>query len=100
MAIKDFGKGLKSSLHDAVDTVKAKAKEVELPDIKEAGEKTSERIKSIFKKTDGDKPSNEAIAPTQNITSISARSAIKVIYFLILIRFLQSHTPPSKFPLV
>ena len=29
MAIKDFGKGLKSSLHDAVDTVKAKAKEVE-----------------------------------------------------------------------
>lgn len=23
MAIKDFGKGLKSSLHDAVDTVKA-----------------------------------------------------------------------------
>ena len=34
MAIKDFGKGLKSSLHDAVDTVKAKAKEVELPDIK------------------------------------------------------------------
>ena len=74
MAIKDFGKGLKSSLHDAVDTVKAKAKEVELPDIKEAGEKTSERIKSIFKKTDGDKPSNEAIAPTQNITSISARS--------------------------
>lgn len=82
MAIKDFGKGLKSSLHDAVDTVKAKAKEVELPDIKEAGEKTSERIKSIFKKTDGDKPSNEAIAPTQNITSISARSAIKVIYFL------------------
>ena len=81
-AIKDFCKGLKSSLHDAVDTVKAKAKEVELPDIKEAGEKTSERIKSIFKKTDGDKPSNEAIAPTQNITSISARSAIKVIYFL------------------
>ena len=69
MAIKDFGKGLKSSLHDAVDTVKAKAKEVELPDIKEAGEKTSERIKSIFKKADGDKPSNEATAPTQNITS-------------------------------
>ena len=53
MAIKDFGKGLKSSLHDAVDTVKAKAKEVELPDIKEAGEKTSERIKSIFKKAMG-----------------------------------------------
>ena len=28
MAIKDFGKGLKSSLNDAIDTVKTKAKEV------------------------------------------------------------------------
>ena len=58
MAIKDFGKGLKSSLNDAIDTVKTKAKEVELPDIKGVGEKTSERIKSIFKKADEDKPSS------------------------------------------
>lgn len=100
MAIKDFGKGLKSSLHDAVDTVKAKAKEVELPDIKEAGEKTSERIKSIFKKTDGDKPSNEAIAPTQNITSISARSAIKVIYFLMAADGEIYHGEEEKFDLI
>ena len=98
MAIKDFGKGLKSSLHDAVDTVKAKAKEVELPDIKEAGEKTSERIKSIFKKTDGDKPSNEAIAPTQNI--ISARSAIKVIYFLMAADGEIYHGEEEKFDLI
>lgn len=100
MAIKDFGKGLKSSLHDAVDTVKAKAKEVELPDIKEAGEKTSERIKSIFKKADGDKPSNEATAPTQNITSISARSAIKVIYFLMAADGEIYHGEEEKFDLI
>ncbi len=50
MAIKDFGKGLKSSLHDAVDTVKAKAKEVELPDIKEAGEKNIGAYKKHFQK--------------------------------------------------
>ena len=100
MAIKDFGKGLKRSLHYAVDTVKAKAKEVELPDIKEAGEKTSERIKSIFKKADGDKPSNEATAPTQNITSISARSAIKVIYFLMAADGEIYHGEEEKFDLI
>ena len=83
MAIKEFGKGLTSSLKDAIDTDKTKAKEVELPDIKGVGEKTSERIKSIFKKADEDKPSsNESAASTQNNTSISARSAIKIIYFL------------------
>lgn len=100
MAIKDFGKGLKSSLHDAVDTVKAKAKEVELPDIKEAGEKTSERIKSLFKKTDGDKLSNETTSPAQNITSISARSAIKVIYFLMAADGEIYHGEEEKFDLI
>ena len=100
MAIKDFGKGLKSSLHDAVDTVKSKAKEVELPDIKEAGEKTSERIKSIFKKTDGDKPSNETTALTQSITSISARSAIKIIYFLMAADGEIYHGEEEKFDLI
>lgn len=82
MAIKDFGKGLKSSLQDAVDTVKTKAKEVELPDIKQTGEKTSERIKSLFKKTDADKAPVEAPSQTQIITSVSTRAAIKIIYFL------------------
>lgn len=100
MAIKDFGKGLKKSLHDAVDTVKAKAKEVELPDMKEAGEKTSEHIKSLFKKTDGDKPFNETTAPAQNITSISARSAIKIIYFLMAADGEIFHGEEEKFDLI
>ena len=100
MDIKDFGKGLKSSLHDAVDTVKSKAKEVELPDIKEAGEKTSERIKSLFKKTDGDKLTNEATATTQSLTSISTRSAIKIIYFLMAADGEIYHGEEEKFDLI
>lgn len=101
MAIKDFGKGLKSSLNDAIDTVKTKAKEVELPDIKGVGEKTSERIKSIFKKADEDKPSsNESAASTQNITSISARSAIKIIYFLMAADGEIYHGEEEKFDLI
>ena len=101
MAIKDFGKGLKSSLNDAIDTVKTKAKEVELPDIKGVGEKTSERLKSIFKKADEDKPSsNESAASTQNITSISARSAIKIIYFLMAADGEIYHGEEEKFDLI
>lgn len=100
MAIKDFGKGLKSSLQDAVDTVKAKAKEVELPDIKEAGEKTSERIKSLFKKAEEDKPSAEVTSPPQTITSISTHSAIKLIYFLMAADGEIYHREEEKFDLI
>lgn len=50
MAIKDFGKGLKSSLNDAIDTVKTKAKEVELPDIKGVGEKLRSELKAFSKR--------------------------------------------------
>lgn len=82
MGIKDFGNGIKSSLQDVVDTVKTKVKEVELPDIKQAGEKTSERIKGLFKRADEDKAPVETPLQTPNITSISARAAIKIIYYL------------------
>ena len=50
MAIKDFGKGLKSSLNDAIDTVKTKAKEVELPDIKEWAKKLRSELKAFSKR--------------------------------------------------
>lgn len=100
MAIKDFGKGLKSSLHDAVGTVKSKVKEVELPDIKEAGEKTSEHIKSLFKKVNGDKAPEEATAQTQRIAGISARSAIKITYFLMAADGEIYHGEEEKFHLI
>ena len=100
MPIKDFGKGLKNSLHDAVDTVKTKAKEVELPDIKQVSEKTSERVKNLFKKTDGDDPSVDAGSPTLTVTSISTRTAIKIIYFLMAADGEIYHNEEEKFDLI
>lgn len=97
MAIKDFGKGLKSSLHDAVDTVKAKAKGGESSDIKKGGEKTSDRIKCLFKKADADKSSNGAVVAERNINSISVRSAIKIIYFLMAADGEIYHREEEKF---
>ena len=82
MAIKDLGKGLKDSLHGAMDSVKAKTKDVELPDFKQVGEKASERMKGLFQKADEKKSVVETEVPTQGITRISIRSAIKIIYFL------------------
>lgn len=100
MAIKDFGKELKNSLHDAVDTVKTKAQNIELPDVREAGRKTSERIKSLFQKEDGDKSCAESAAPAQSITSISVRSAIKIIYFLMAADGEIYHGEEEKFNLI
>lgn len=100
MDIKDIGKGLKNSLQDAVDTVKEKAKEVELPDMKEAGEKTSERIKSLFKKADSGKVSEEPVVAAPAITSISIRAAIKIIYFLIAADGEICHGEEEKFDLI
>lgn len=82
MAIKDLGKGIKTSLHDTIDTVKAKAKEVELPDVKDASEKTSEHIKKLFKKSADSSSPAENTASMHSIPHISVRSAIKIIYFL------------------
>lgn len=82
MAIKDLGKGIKNSLNGAVDTVKAKAKEVELPDIKDVSEKAAEQIKGLFKKPNENKQPAEDAAPVQSVTGVSVRTAIKITYFL------------------
>lgn len=81
MAIKDFGKGLQASLQGAVDTVKSKAKEIELPDLKKAGGDAVEQVKSVFAKKEVPESAVNADG-ILNITSISTKSALKIVYFL------------------
>lgn len=97
MAIKDLGKGLKDSLQGAVDSVKAKTKDVELPDFKQAGEKATERMKSFFQKPAEKKSVIETEVPPQEITRISIRSAIKIIYFLMAVDGEIYHGEEEKF---
>lgn len=97
MAIKDLGKGLKDSLHGAMDSVKAKTKDMELPDFKQAGEKATERMKSLFQKPDEKKPVVETEVTTREITRISIRSAIKMIYFLMVADGEINHDEEEKF---
>lgn len=98
MPLKDFGKGLKDSLQGAVDTVKTKAKDVELPDLKAVGGKASEQVKSIFqKKESSEKNSAEETAEAMHITGISTRNAIKIIYFLMAADGEIYHNEEEKF---
>lgn len=89
MAIKKFGKELKESLNGAMETVKQKAKDVDVPDLKKVGEIASEQMKTVFKKKNAEKTSTvkNSNSPKEpvNITSISTKSAIKIIYFLMAV---------------
>lgn len=82
MDIKKFGRDLKGSLQNAADAVKEKTKELNIPDAKQAGDKVSEKINGILKKSDNKKPSLKNTLKKQSGIKISVRAALKIIYFL------------------
>lgn len=98
MAIKDFGKGLKESLQGATDALKSKAKEIEMPDLKKVGENAVEQVKGVFKKEE--KESERSIIDADgvlNITSISTKNALKIVYFLMAADGEIFHSEEEKF---
>jgi uncharacterized tellurite resistance protein B-like protein len=98
MPFKDFGKGLKDSLQGAVDTVKTKAKDVELPDLKTVTDKASVQVKDLFQKKDTTAKGDEAeAAEAIHLVGISTRNAIKVIYFLMAADGEIYHNEEEKF---
>jgi uncharacterized tellurite resistance protein B-like protein len=122
MDIKGFGSGLKGSLQGAVDSVRSKAAEIELPDageikdslqgavdnvrakaaeidIKQAGAEAQKKVKNLFKKSEGE-ASGDAALSMQNITRISCASAIKIIYFLMAADGEIYHSEEEKFDLI
>lgn len=82
MPIKDFGKKVNDVFHEAVDTVKTKAEKVEMPDFKKLGDKASEQVQSIFQKKVAETADDVGTAEQLAFSNISARNALKVIYFL------------------
>lgn len=98
MPFKDFGKGLKDSLQGAVDAVKTKAKDVELPDLKTVTDKASVQVKDLFQKKDTTAKGDEAeAAEAIHLVGISTRNAIKVIYFLMAADGEIYHNEEEKF---
>lgn len=82
MPIKNIGKKLNESLHGAVETVKAKAEEVEVPDFKKLGDRASEQVKAVFQKKNTGKSDTAESSEPPVISAVSGRNALKVIYFL------------------
>ena len=98
MPFKDFGKGLKDSLQGAVDAVKTKAKDVELPDLKTVTDRASAQVKDLFqKKETAANGAEEQAAEAIRLTGISTKSAIKVIYFLMAADGEIYHNEEEKF---
>lgn len=102
MAIKDIGKDLKDSLYGAVDTVKAKAKDIDIQEIKKAGEKAGEKaveqVKTIFRKTDEHVTTEDDSAmDVLNIDRISTKNAIKIMYYLMAADGEIFHSEEEKF---
>jgi len=102
MAVKYLSEGLKGSLQNAAEKVKAKAKEVEMPGIRLAGSKASERIGNAIKKTADHRLDTNKIAAEkpQGATRISARAAIKIIFFMMAADGEIYHGEEEKFDAV
>lgn len=99
MAIKNLGKGIKDSFQGAADTLKAKAKEIELPDLKKASEDAVGQVKNVFKKKEKVAANQSIISDdgVLNITSISTKNALKIIYYLIAADGEIFHSEEEKF---
>ena len=97
MSVKKLGRELKESIH-------AKAKEIELSGVKQAGDKAAERIKGIFKKQNSEDNHVEAeeglLLPSQEGAGIPIRSAEKIIYFLMAADGTVYHGEEEKFDAV
>ncbi len=96
MAIKDLGKKFTESLHDAADTLKAKAETVQMPDFKEMGEKASQSVKTAFQKKK-EKSDETEEAGAKYISAVSVRNALKVIYYFMAADGTIYHGEEEKF---
>lgn len=94
MAIKDLGKKMSDSFRDAADAVRSKAAQAEMPDLKKFGEKATEQVRLAFQRKDRAAEQNHGqVVPT----AISARNAVKVIYFLMAADGEVYHGEEEKF---
>ncbi len=92
MQTKDFGKGIKETLHGAADAVRDKVREIDTDEIKEnihgaaaavkdkvaqAGDKAAGQVKKMLHREDGTQED-----PEPELSAVSAKGALKMIYYL------------------
>ncbi len=89
-------KGIFTTLHGAVDSVKASIQNVNVPDIKAPDIKVPNQVKELFKKKPR-KDTQDSAAEPLTIKAISTRNAIKVIYYLMSADGKIFHSEEDKF---
>lgn len=96
MSLGKFSKDLQGSLRSATDVVKAKAREVDLSEVRQAGENATKRVKNMIKKEKVESPQKadlseniqesekqeEAAKPEYRVRSVATDAALKIIYLL------------------
>ena len=92
MVKNEFGKGLKEKLQSAVDSAVTAAKEVKMPDVKA---KVSDMKGAFKKKTTAEAETDHS--DTLEIKSISTKSALKIIYYLMAADGEIFHSEEEKF---
>jgi len=97
MEEKDTGKSLKNTFHSAVESVKTAAKDVKLPEIKVPEIKIPSQMKDVFKKKEKEQDPVAEQTATLLISSISAKGAIKIIYYLMAADGEVYHSEEEKF---
>ena len=85
MEKKDIGTNMKNTFHNAVESVKTAAKDVKLPEIKVPDIKIPSQVKDVFKKKDKEQAPVVEQTDTIIISSISTKSAVKIIYYLMAV---------------
>ena len=96
MAKIEFGKGLKDRLQGAVNSAKAAAKEVKIPEVKVTTPDVKAKvadIKESLKKKEKSKGDSEVL----EIKAITTRSALKIIYYLMAVDGEIFHSEEEKF---
>lgn len=82
MNFNNLGKMFNESLNNAVGPVKDMTSNIEIPDLKEMGNKATEQVMSVFQKNPADSAKSAEASAHQEITSISCKGALKAIYYL------------------
>ena len=110
MAKKNIGKSLKNTFQGAVGSVKTAAKDVKLPEIKAPKIKTPKikapdikmpsQMKDAFKKKEKKQAPVDKQADTLAISVISTKSALKIIYYVMVVDGKIDPCEEEKFDLV
>ena len=96
MEKKEKSKGILDTIHGAVDSVKTSVQNVKLSEVKVPEIKVPDQVKELFKKKSRKDERDETVEPL-TIKAISAKNAIKIIYYLMASDGEIFHSEEDKF---